>query len=120
MQESRAPQDISASKQILTRSKFVEPSISDAVGAPQAHSCQLRADTGNLCSASVSRPAGLGPARLLCANRRPEQVQQIAAYSITSSAMLSSPDERVRSSALAVFILITNSDLVGCWIGSSL
>ena len=35
-------------------------------------------------------------------------------YSITSSAMLSSPDERVRLSALAVFILITNSNLVGC------
>src|SRR6516164_9700544 len=40
-------------------------------------------------------------------------------YSITSSAMLSSPDEGLRPSALAVLRLITSSNLVGCWIGRS-
>jgi hypothetical protein len=46
--------------------------------------------------------------------RSAEQRDELTApHSITSSAMLSSPDERVRLSALAVFILITNSNLVG-------
>jgi hypothetical protein len=36
-----------------------------------------------------------------------------ASYSITSSAMLSSPDETVRPSVLAVLRLITSSNFVG-------
>ena len=42
-----------------------------------------------------------------------------ADYSITSSAMLSTPEGIPRPSAFAVFILITSSNLVGCMIGSS-
>src|SRR6266478_3007431 len=41
-------------------------------------------------------------------------------YSITSSARASSVGGTSRPSALAVFILITNSNLTGAWTGSSL
>ena len=41
------------------------------------------------------------------------------AYSTSSSAMLSKPEEMVRPSALAVFMLITSSNLVGCMTGRS-
>src|SRR5277367_5532924 len=40
-------------------------------------------------------------------------------YSITSSAIESNPDGRVSPSDLAVFKLITNSNLVGCMTGKS-
>ena len=40
-------------------------------------------------------------------------------YSITSSALASSDGGTVRPSALAVFMLITNSNLVGCSTGRS-
>jgi hypothetical protein len=46
-------------------------------------------------------------------------VQQIAAYSITSSAMASSPGGKLRPNALAVLRLIASSNLVGCSIGRS-
>jgi len=62
------------------------------------------------------RRVGLPPE---CAKTGHYRNAALSCYSITSSAMLSSPDETVRPSALAVFILITNSNLVGCWIGSS-
>ena len=67
-------------------------------------------DSGRMTA--TQRTDALGQSRL-------NNFSKQRAYSITSSAMLSSPDERVRPSALAVFILITNSNLVGCWIGSS-
>jgi hypothetical protein len=57
---------------------------------------------------------------LVSANRRPEQVQQHnSGYSITSSAMASTPGGIVRSSALAVLRLITSLNLVGCITGKS-
>jgi hypothetical protein len=40
-------------------------------------------------------------------------------YSITSSAMASTPGGIVRPSVLAVLRLMTNSNLVGCWTGRS-
>src|SRR6266511_2633705 len=40
-------------------------------------------------------------------------------HSITSSAMASTPGGKVRPSALAVFRLMTNSNLVGCKTGRS-
>src|SRR5262249_41246958 len=43
----------------------------------------------------------------------------IRAYSITSSAMASSPGERLRLNALAVLRLITNSNLLDCMTGRS-
>jgi hypothetical protein len=46
-------------------------------------------------------------------------VQQIAAYSITSSVMASSPGGKLRPNALAVLRLIASSNLVGCSIGRS-
>jgi hypothetical protein len=48
-----------------------------------------------------------------------EQLQQGSPYSITSSASAKSFGENWIPSALAVFRLITNSNLVGCWTGSS-
>src|SRR6266542_5449857 len=42
-----------------------------------------------------------------------------AGYSISSSAMLSKPDEIVRPSALAVFMLMASSNLLGCRTGRS-
>ena len=54
-----------------------------------------------------------GPYR--SANSRPEQVQQTEqAYSITSSARASSVGGTSRPIALAVFRLITNSNLLAC------
>src|SRR2546425_794041 len=41
------------------------------------------------------------------------------AYSITSSAMVSSPGGKLRPNALAVLRLITNSNLVDCMTGRS-
>src|SRR6187401_3278966 len=46
-------------------------------------------------------------------------LQQIAAYSITSSAIASSPGGKLRPNALAVLRLITSSNLVGCMTGRS-
>ncbi len=40
-------------------------------------------------------------------------------HSITSSARTSRPGGTVKPSAFAVLILITNSNLVGCWTGKS-
>src|SRR5262245_41401676 len=54
------------------------------------------------------------------ANSRPEQVQQTEqAYSITSSAMASSPGGKLRPNALAVLRLITNSNLIDWMTGRS-
>ena len=44
---------------------------------------------------------------------------QMAHHSITSSAIESGPEGIVRPSAIAVFMLMTNSNLVGCMIGRS-
>src|SRR5438034_3810044 len=44
---------------------------------------------------------------------------KIPAYSISSSAMLSKPEEMVSLSALAVFMLMASSNLVGCKTGRS-
>src|SRR5262249_20909094 len=62
--------------------------------------------------------------RWLSATNGPEQLaasaaQRIATYSITSSARASNNGGIVRPSAFAVFTLITRSNLVGCWTGSS-
>ena len=46
-------------------------------------------------------------------------VQQIAAYSITSSAMASTPGGMSRPSDFAVLRLMTSSNLVGCSTGKS-
>src|SRR5262245_16142174 len=54
-----------------------------------------------------------------CARRRREQVQQVVAYSITSSARASRVGGTVRPSALAVLRLITSSYLVGACTGRS-
>src|SRR5262249_54578488 len=52
--------------------------------------------------------------------RAAEQRDELApSHSITSSASASSLSGIWRPSALAVFRLITNSNLVGCWTGSS-
>ena len=45
--------------------------------------------------------------------------RKIPAYSISSSAMLSKPEEMVSPSALAVFMLMASSNLVGCKTGRS-
>jgi hypothetical protein len=56
----------------------------------------------------------------LCANSRPEQVQQTEqAYSITSSAVASSVDGTVRPNVLAVSALMTSSNLLACMTGRS-
>ena len=47
------------------------------------------------------------------------QVQQVAAYSITSSARASSVGGMVSPSALAVLRLMISSTLVDCWTGRS-
>jgi len=65
-----------------------------------------------------------GPPCPLCANNCREQVQQKSAlegppHSITSSARTRSEGGTLRPSALAVFRLITISNLVGCSIGRS-
>jgi hypothetical protein len=54
----------------------------------------------------------------MCHNRT-HAPQQPASYSITSSAIASTPGGIVRSSALAVLRLIANSNLVGCRTGRS-
>src|SRR5262245_6834457 len=54
-----------------------------------------------------------------CAIRRPEQVQRICSYSITSSAAADNPIGTSRPSALAVLRLMTSSNLVGCCTGKS-
>jgi len=48
-----------------------------------------------------------------------EQMQQTASYSISSSAMASSPDGMVRPNAFAVCKFMTNSNLVDCITGRS-
>jgi hypothetical protein len=54
------------------------------------------------------------------ANSRPEQVQQTEqAYSITASARADRPGGTSMPSALAVLMLITNSNLIDCWTGRS-
>src|SRR3974390_2368130 len=107
MQESRAPRDISVSKQMPTQSKSVGPSIFDTIGA--GHSCQLL--IGEPARPESAYPPILSvnadiPAWRLSAKRRPEQVQQTEqAYSITSSAVASSVAGNSRPSALAVLRL---------------
>jgi hypothetical protein len=51
--------------------------------------------------------------RQLCARTGREQVQQIAAYSITLSALARGVAGTVSESAFAAFRLIENSNLVG-------
>jgi hypothetical protein len=46
--------------------------------------------------------------------------RRLDAYSITSSAMASTPGGKVRPRVFAVFKLMTNSNLVGCMTGRSL
>jgi len=72
----------------------------------------LHAVVGGLDEQSQQLWRSASQKRTLCAAAK-------CAYSITSSAMLSSPDEGLRPSALAVLRLITSSNLVGCWIGRS-
>jgi hypothetical protein len=71
-------------------------------------------------STSVSGPSGGGAHGLLSATSRREQLQQDRAYSITSSASNCIEVGTARPSALAVFMLITSSNLVGCSTGNSL
>src|SRR6202030_4580260 len=46
-------------------------------------------------------------------------VQQTARHSTTRSAMASSPGGKVNPSVFAVFKLMTNSNVAGCWTGRS-
>jgi hypothetical protein len=71
-------------------------------------------------SALVQKRTNAGATGLsaLCQSR-PVQRSKQHHYSITSSAMLSRPEDRVIPSAFAVFRLITNSNLVGFWTGRS-
>jgi hypothetical protein len=50
---------------------------------------------------------------------RPMHCSKLHLYSISSSARASKEGGTVRPSALAVFMLITNSNLVGCSTGRS-
>jgi len=63
--------------------------------------------------------AGTAAAGPFGAKRRPSAIRKNASYSISSSEMLSKPDEMVRPSALAVFMLMASSNLVGCSTGRS-
>ena len=70
-------------------------------------------------SSSDSRHRQVVSVRPLRANSGLSASQQNVAYSISSSAMLSKSEEMVRPSALAVFMLMTSSNLVGCSTGRS-
>ncbi len=54
-----------------------------------------------------------------CQTRTKCGTAKIPAYSISSSAMLSKPEEMVSPSALAVLMLMASSNLVGCRTGRS-
>src|SRR5215831_14825130 len=66
---------------------------------------------GRLLRARRERPRGCRPAE--------ERDERAALHSITSSARPSSIGGTVRPIVLAVFRLITSSNLVGCWTGRS-
>jgi len=77
----------------------------------------------DVCSMSAL-PLGSGPTQAIAAGRkwamrRHYAVQQTNAYSITSSARAISVGGTVRPSAMAVFRLITNSNLDVCTTGKS-
>ena len=56
MPESRAPRDISVSKQRPTQSRSVGPSISDAVGAHRfSDTCRLAADFGKFIAIEAEK-----------------------------------------------------------------
>src|SRR6516225_8677974 len=67
--------------------------------------------------ARLLRPRRQRPRRRRAAEQRDELAP--GAHSITSSARCCSCVDTSRPSALAVFILITNSNLTGAWTGSS-
>ena len=83
------------------------------------------------CGISIQPMSQLGPnceelghrsarlARQKSANSDNSQRSKHDGYSITSSAMDSSPDDKVRPSVFAVLRLMTNSNLVGCSTGRS-
>jgi hypothetical protein len=58
--------------------------------------------------------------RVVKGHKETHALQQRASYSITSSARAMSVGGTWRPSALAVFRLITNSNFIGAWTGSSL
>ena len=52
-----------------------------------------------------------------CDERSTERLPRVRTYSITASARSNTDFGMVRWSALAVFMLTTNSNVVGCWTG---
>jgi hypothetical protein len=84
------------------RSIPIEPPNHDVRFTPKATS-SLR--TSEISRRAIRRPSAVPKSREI--------------YSISSSAMLSKPDEMVRPSALAAFMLIVSSNLVGCSTGRS-
>jgi hypothetical protein len=69
---------------------------------------------------SYSYAPPYGPALLVTQCQvRTHAMQQRRRYSNTSSAIASTPGGMVKPSVFAVLRLMTNSNLVGCWIGRS-
>ena len=95
------------------------PASRGSLAAPVICTVFVAADLGRVRFAPKASQLLRGSEMTRCARTGCEQSQQNNPYSITSSAMASSPGGKLRPKALAVLRLITNSNLVDCMTGRS-